>query len=107
MSASVSTTNSTATHVVIFARRTSHDFALFLDRKVSAMPEIEPDRPWVLPGWNKTIIIKVMESNSCTIARAIFNSNTPENQNIQSFFSVLSIVSNIITQFTYFFNTFL
>ncbi len=49
-----------ANHLVDLASLASQDLALFLDRKVSAPPEIAPDRPEVLPDCIRTIATRKM-----------------------------------------------
>ena len=46
--------------------------ALFLDRKVSAAPEIVPDRPALLPDWSITMAIIARERTTCRMVIARF-----------------------------------
>ena len=63
------TAKTIATHFVDFARIASVPLDLFFERKVSAAPEIAPDRPAFLPDWKITTPINAIQTIRCAIWR--------------------------------------
>ena len=55
------------THLVARASLASMVLALFLARKESATPPMEPDRPALLPDWNRTTRMIARPHSSCRI----------------------------------------
>ena len=72
--------NNTATTAVPLARIPSMLLALFLPKKVSAPPAIEPERPCCAPDWKRTIAISTIASTTCTIVKINSNTLTPPNK---------------------------
>lgn len=71
---------STATTAVALARIPSMLLALFLPKKVSAPPAIEPESPSCEPDWKRTIAINITASTTCTIVKINSNTLTPPNK---------------------------
>jgi len=55
----VTTINAPAAILVAFCSVSIRVLALFLPKKVSAPPAIEPDRPALFPDWSKTAAINI------------------------------------------------
>lgn len=66
-------TNTMAIHFVHLASLASRDFDLFLDRNVSAAPDMAPERPALFPDWNNTINMMVKADKSCRIVIGMVN----------------------------------
>ena len=87
----VRTRKAAPNHLVLRASLASRVLALFLDRKESEIPPTTPDRPALLPDWNRTATIMIRPQISCRMV--IISFKAPMTENLQKIHSCTYMIS--------------